>query len=111
MLERALVADGCEPRREVAQPDAHRLDRTQADERAHRPQRVVEEAPAVVDPRQPVALEELLAEDLVPHLAHARDLAEEAMTADVEPVAAVFDRARDAADDRVLLEHRHGDRA
>jgi hypothetical protein len=67
----------------------------------------VEETAAVVDARQAIAHQEVVAEELVPHLAHARDLAEETVSADVEAVTPVFDGARDAADDRVLLEH-HG---
>ena len=105
VLEGALVADGSEPRRRVAHADAGGLERPQAEQRVDRPERVVEEAAAVVDARHAIALEEVLAEQLVPHLANARDLGEEAVAADVEAVAAVVDGARDAADDRVLLEH------
>ena len=44
---------------------------------------------------------------LLPERLDRRDLGKEAVTSDVEPVAFILCRARDAADNIVRLEHRH----
>ena len=61
---------------------------------------------AVVDARQARPLDEIVGQDLLPQVDHFLRLREEAMPADVEHEAVVFDRAADAADiHRVLLDH------
>src|SRR5207244_9814712 len=64
------------------------------------------EAAAVVDAAHPRAEQELVArQDLVPQVFHRLDLGEEAVATDVEAPAVTLDRAADAADNRVGLEH------
>ncbi|MEZ5396548.1 MAG: hypothetical protein R2724_27640 [Bryobacterales bacterium] len=66
---------------------------------------VCEERALVEDARHARAADHLVAEKLVPEVFDGFDLGEETVSADVEPVALIFDRARDAADDVVALEH------
>jgi hypothetical protein len=71
-------------------------------------QRVVDEAPAPEDPREPVAHEQLVAEHLLPQRLHLGRLREEAMAAEVEAIAVAHDGARQPADLRVGLEDHDG---
>jgi hypothetical protein len=108
LLEGALLAVGEQLGPQPARSDAQRLQRTEAEQRVHRLERVVEEAAAVIDPREPRADQELLAKDLLPELADVGDLGEEAVPADVEAVVAIAGRAREAPDHRVALEDEGG---
>ena len=71
-------------------------------------ERVFEEAAAIIDAREPFALEHPVAQDVTPELLDLGVLGKEAVTADVEAKALVADGAGDAADVlRILLDDHH----
>ena len=80
-------------------------------ERVHRLERIVEELAAVVDPREPRTPQQLGAQHRAPELLDGSDFGEEAVAADVEAEALVFDRAGEAADLVVLFEDERADAA
>src|SRR5262249_59902585 len=104
VLEAAVRFDWLCLRTKVAGHHRGERERTEIGEHVGRLQRVVEEPAAVIDSREPRTLEQIVAEELVPQLAHARDLRKEAVTADVEAEAFVDDGLRKAADLRVAIE-------
>ncbi len=91
---------------QVGERAAHRLPEAEPPEHVLRRERVRVVLAAVVDPRQPGARQEVLAEDRLPEALDRRHLREEAVAAEVEAEAVELDGLRDAADERVRLEHR-----
>ena len=89
---------------EVGERAERRLDDPEARDDVLRHERVGEELALVVDPREPRPGEELVAEHLVPQALDRLQLREEAVAAEIEPVALELDRLRDPADDAVGLE-------
>jgi hypothetical protein len=87
LLEVVLAALGLHDRPQVRQPDAAELDRTELAHDVHAVERVVEELPVPVDPGHARPQEELLAHDLVPERVDLLGLREEAVAAEIEPVA------------------------
>jgi hypothetical protein len=66
---------------------------------------IEEKLSIVVDPGQPLAMQEVaLGKHLSPHLVHDGNLREETMAADVKMVAFVLHRSGNAAEDRIFLE-------
>ncbi len=90
---------------EVGERGADGLDQAEPAEDVGGPQRIVEEAAAIEDPREPRPGQELLAEHLLPELLDRLELGVEAVAAEVEAVALELDSLRDPADDPVGLEH------
>ena len=104
--ERRLVCRWADAHAKVREHAQHGLAHAQAAQRVEGSERVVEEAAAVVDAAHPRAEQELVTrQDLVPQVFHRLDLGEEAVATDVEAPAVPLDRAADAADNRVGLEH------
>ena len=112
LFERPRVLDREHASPEVARKAAHSLDRAQVPKGVHSLDRVSEEPAAVVDAREPAPVQQLGAEDLRPQLLDLVVLGEEAVAADVEPVAVVLDRAGQPSDlPGVALDHRDRDAA
>src|SRR5581483_8877026 len=83
----------------VAQDHLRRPPEAQLREGVERLERVVEELAVVVDPAEPVAGDQLVAEDLPPEPVDLLALREEPVAADVEAVALVHVRPADPADE------------
>ncbi len=82
--------------------------RPQLHKAVHGLQRITEELPPVINARKPRAIDEIVGHDLPPDFVDFRRLAEEAVTADVEPEPTRLHRARDSADvNRVGLPHHY----
>ncbi len=88
---------------EIAQADSSRFDRSESPQCVQRFQGVIEELVVVVDPGEPGALQEIVAEHLFPQLLDRRNLGEEPVPADIESIATILSGARDPANHRVLL--------
>ena len=93
---------------QVAQHDPGGAPQPQAAQRIGRLERIVEKLAVIVNARQSRHRDEVFPKNLVPEILDRFDLGEEAVSADIEPVALVLRRTRDPADDIVALEH--GDR-
>ena len=105
LLEGVFAPVGKHLPAQVAQHDQQRAPQPEAGEGVERLERIVEEAPVVVDAREPGPAQEVCTEHLPPHLLHLVHLGEEAVAAHVEVKAPVALRAGEPADDGALLEH------
>ena len=108
LLEVLLLALGLERGPQVGEAGADELDRAELAHDVHAVERVLEELAVPEDPRLARALQELLLHDLVPELVDLVALGEEAVAAEVEPVAVADLGLGDAADLVLRLEHDHG---
>ncbi len=81
----------------VGSSTAHGLDRAERLERLDRLQGVAEVLAVVVDAGRARTSQEIIAEEIGPVVLDLRGLREEAVAADVEPVALVLGRPRDSA--------------
>jgi hypothetical protein len=104
LLEGVLDLAGEHRPAQVAEADQDALDEAEAHQRVQRLERVVEELLLVVDAREARPLEELVGQDLLPHLVDLHRLGEEAVAAHVEVEVLVLLGAGDAADGVRLLE-------
>ena len=107
LVQRVFHRRRIELRVEVAEHAARRIHDAEAHQRVLRAERVVEILAAVEDAGLAGHVEEVVAEDLLPEFLHGRDLREEAMPADVEPVSLVLRRLGDASDLVRPFQHRN----
>ena len=103
---KGLVGSRCkQARMRVAPYNSHRLNDTQATKSIDAPQRVMEEAIIIEDPGEPVALQQLVAHQLLPNLLNFLHLAEEAVPTDIKPVAAIIHGPADPPDGMRTLQN------
>jgi hypothetical protein len=110
LLERVLTTLRLPRGDEVGEQRLGEVHRPELLDHIRAAERIVEELPlpaavAPVDARHPGPLEELLAHDLVPEVVDLLDLREEAVPAEVEPVAVAHGGLGDAANLVLRLEH------
>ena len=85
-----------------------RLDESELADDVPRLERIVEVPPPVIDAGKTRTREELVAEHLLPESLDRRQLREETVAAEVEPIPVELDRLRQTADDAVGFEHDAG---
>ena len=106
--KRLGILDGTDARPDIARHAADRLEGTHVEQRIGGPERIVEVLAIVVDAREPVAGQHLIAQNLRPEILDLLTFGEEAMAADIEAIATVLDRAGNAANEvRILLDYRY----
>src|SRR5438552_3229553 len=105
LLKILLLRIGKEERTEKAHHDKKAVPQAQAPYDIAQFERVMEELPVIVDPGKPGNTHELRSQHLVPDLDHLRDLGEESMPPDVEPIALENVGTRVTAYDVLLFEN------
>src|SRR5262249_26345530 len=111
LLERVRFRPPPTCRPQVRKGAPERLPEAEAPDDVLRRDRVREELAVVVDARESRPLDELGAENLLPQALDGLHLREEAVSAEIEPVAVELDRLRYAPHGSVGLEHRRGEPA
>jgi hypothetical protein len=109
LLEVLLLALGLDQRPQVGEAGADELDRAELLDHVRAVEGVVEELAVPVDARHARPLEELLLHHLVPEVVDLLGLGEEAVAAEIEPVAVADLGLGDATD--LVLGLQHDDRA
>src|SRR5580658_6614977 len=85
-------------RPQKTEPASRRFHQSETSERVHRLQRIREKLVLVENARHARPAQEILAQDLLPHLAHQLYFGEKPVAADIEQVSLVLDRSGYAPD-------------
>src|SRR4029079_11967720 len=89
LLESLFHSRWKEPCFQVAQEDEQTLDQTEIYQCIEEVERIVEKPAQIVDARQPVDLDELFFEHLLPELLYLGDLCVEAMSPYIEAISLI----------------------